>query len=206
MFEEFQVKYCLTQASRPDRTEQFKAEAKAFNIDFEFFYSLPGKSCPEDVGRERFDSFCKSQLGMLQQFQNTGKRNLLCFEDDCIFVNTIYFARAFKELPDDWDILYLGANVTDPHPEKYSKHLRKIRSAWTTHGIAYSRKMVDHIVSNYKSWEESGMYDDWLSNNILPVFNCFVTVPMIAYQRPVYSDLWQKEVNYGWIEIDKKLL
>lgn len=117
------------------------------------------------------------------------------FEDDVIFKHTNHIVYAFEELPENWDILYLGANITNGQPEKYSKHLCRVKSAWTTHGIAYSRRVMEYIY-RYFDPNADHMYDDWLSREVLPQFNCFVINPMVCWQRPSFSDLWNREVDY----------
>lgn len=133
---------------------------------------------------------------MLKAFQATAEETLLTFEDDALFQDASHLSDALAELPPDWDILYLGANITEGvfgikelPPVKYSPYLYRVRKAWTTHAVAYSRKMVDIILQNYPvhSFE---MYDNWLNSEILPHYKCFLVNPMVCWQRPGKSDLW----------------
>lgn len=192
-------------ASTPLRRKQFEVEASRVGLVGGFFYALPGDEKYDD-NCKRFDSFCKSQLQIVKDFLNSGKKTLLSLEDDCIFDDCYVLSEAISQLPDDWDILYLGANITDPFPERINKNLFKIKAAWTTHAIGYNRKVCEFIADNYVGWEANGMYDDWLSRIVLPKFNCYVVSPMIATQRDGYSALWDKEVSYGWIESKSKLV
>lgn len=199
MLNQYFDKICfLTQAERKDRLADCIAEMRRVGITAHPFYSIQAG--------QPYQSFCLSQKQMIKEFFESEGKTFLGLEDDVIFRNMTHLWEAMKELPDDWDIVYLGANVTDEKPERYSKHLRRIRSAWTTHAIGYNRKILKHILDNYKGWEENGMYDDWLSREVLPKFKCFVITPMIAWQRPVFSDLWGKNVSYGWESIENKLL
>lgn len=150
-----------------------------------------------------YKSFCLSMYIMLKVFLATGKDTLLIFEDDVIFKKLDHVEAAFSQLPPDWDILFLGANITtmvtgiaEFPPVKYSPYLHRVRRAWTTHAVLYSRKVVEKIVQLYpvNSFE---MYDFWLSQNILPNNKCFLINPMIAWQRPGKSDLWGgKQTDY----------
>lgn len=199
MFDFFDTKICLNQKSRVDRWQQFEQEAARVRLkDVQQFYSIEASSA--------YESFCLSQRVLLESFIASDGKVLLALEDDVIFKDLSYFDEALTELPDNWDILYLGANVTDSRPHRISKHLFKIQSAWTTHAVAYSRKMAEEILRLYINWEQSGMYDDWLSRVILPVNNCYIIAPMVAWQRPVFSDIWGQNVEYGWAEIDKRLV
>lgn len=181
-------KYCLNQQSRPDRWSQAQEEFKRVGLDVEQFYSIPADQPNK--------SFCLSQYAMLKRFLETDGKSLLTFEDDVIFKDLSHFEAACAELPADWDIVYLGANITDMvfgikenPPVNYSERLYCIRRAWTTHAIAYSRRTAEYIVRHYPV-SEFNMYDNWLSENVLRFCRCFLVNPMVAFQRPGKSDLW----------------
>lgn len=191
----FDIKMCLNQASRPDRWNQAESEFSRVGLTgVRRFLSLPADTPAH--------SFCLSQYAMLKAFLNTGKKTLLALEDDVIFQDLNPLAAAIYELPANWDILYLGANITDGvfgikenRPVKYSDHLWSVKRAWMSHAIAYTRPVVETIVMHYPV-AKFEMYDDWLSRNILEHYNCFVVNPMVAWQRPGKSDLWGTQSDY----------
>jgi hypothetical protein len=135
---------------------------------------------------------------MIESFVAGPGDKFLAFEDDVILKDCSLLLHAFTELPADWDIVYLGANLFGDgfqgHLHKYSRHLVKINLAWTTHAVGYSRKMCEWILENYDP-STGAMYDNWLSNH-LHIRQSFVTLPMVAWQRPVFSQLWGKDVDY----------
>lgn len=150
---------------------------------------------------------------MLKAFLRTEAKVLLALEDDAVFGNLDALDAAINELPDDWDVLYLGANITggvfgikERPPVKYSGHLYSVRAAWTTHAIAYTRRIVELIVSRYQP-QTFEMYDQWLNANILPHYKCFLVNPMVAFQRPGKSDLWNCHADYtGAFEASNKIM
>ena len=126
----------------------------------------------------------------------------MTFEDDVLFKDMGRLEAALKELPADWDIFYLGANITDMvfgikenPPVRYSEHLYRVRKAWTTHAIGYSRKIVEKIVAQYPVHTYE-MFDNWLNSEILPVCKAYLINPMVCWQRPGKSDLWGQETDY----------
>jgi hypothetical protein len=145
----------------------------------------------------RMLGFNHAQLNAL----NIAEGPALILEDDVTFTNVNIIELAMQELPKDWDIMYLGANVvgTDlcswPEPEYYSQFLRRVSQAWTTHAVAYSQKGLDYILSHWTPGDQ--MYDDWLRCN-LEKMQAFITYPMVADQRKGYSDIWQRDVDYGF--------
>lgn len=186
--------YCLNQESRSDRWKQAEDEFKRVGLKVERFLSIPANQPNR--------SFCLSQYAMLKRFLETDGERLLTFEDDVLFKNMGHLQAALKELPADWDVLYLGANIhhmvfgiVENPPVRYSDNLFRVRRAWTSHAIAYSRKAVVKIVEAYPigSFE---MYDNWLSEHFLSDHQCFLINPTIAWQRPVYSDLWGANADY----------
>lgn len=190
--------YCLNQAERPDRWKQAEEEFLRVGLTVERFTALKAD--------QPFHSFCISQYGMLKQFLETDGNKLLTLEDDVLFKNLDHLSDALSELPDNWDILYLGANDRGITPQKFSKHLCRIKTAWTTHAIAYSRKMVEIIVKNYPV-ETFAMYDDWLSNQLAD-HNCFIVNPPVAWQRKGISDLWggvENDYTGCFIDVEKRM-
>lgn len=190
----FDTTYCLNQDSRPDRWAQAKGEFDRTGIRAERFPTIPAD--------HPHHSFCLSQYAMLKSFLRTNGRTLLTLEDDVLFQSAGHLEAAISELPADWDIIYLGANITEgvvgikeKPPVRHSEHLHRVRRAWTTHAIAYSRKAVEEIVGLYPV-HTFDMFDNWLNQNYLENHQCFLVSPMIAWQRPVFSDLWGNAADY----------
>lgn len=170
---------------RRDRLEAFTNHALSINLQFERFKALP------HIGPHQ--SFNFSFLAILAEFWHSGKETLLFIEDDCQFQNLDKLPAAINQLPANWDMLYLGANLLDH--EGYSKNLVRVKKAWATHAVAFRREVVWHILTNYHN-VSAQMFDNWLGEEIHPKFNCFMCKPVMAVQRPGYSDIWQKEVDY----------
>ena len=143
--------------------------------------------------------FNQAQRNALESAKGTA----LILEDDCILKNWHHLAMALIELPDDWDMVYLGGNIigTDlcdwPIPVVYSEHLSIPKQIWTTHAIGYSaagrKKILDSWVLNDQ------IYDDWLRENIVKM-KVFIVNPMVADQRPGFSDIWNQGTAYGFFE------
>lgn len=181
------ISLCLTMANRPDRRKQAIQEFGRVNIRADLFYAFDG----EDAR----DSFNRSQFEMMREAISGPAQTAFMSEDDIIFRNLCHLETAFNELPPHWDILYLGANITMAKPDYYSPHLCRIYKAWTTHAVIYRRRVMEYIVKNY-DWKKEIMFDDWLSNNVLNIFDCYIVNPMVAWQRPGNSDLWQRSTDY----------
>jgi hypothetical protein len=116
---------------------------------------------------------------------------LYFFEDDVEIRENEHLIAALSQLPDDWEICYLGANLVAPI-EKYSKNLYRTFGAWTTHAVIFNNPKA--ICEGYK--DTSVMFDDWLKDNIHPRGNSYIISPMIAWQKPHQSTLWDFYADY----------
>jgi hypothetical protein len=127
----------------------------------------------------------------MQKIMNSTNGVLLLFEDDVEIRDFSHFEEAISQLPSDWELCYLGANLVD-HIEKYSENLYKTFGAWTTHAVMYNNPK--ELCKGYI--DTSIMFDDWLKSNIHPKGNTYIIKPMIAWQRPHQSDLWNHFADY----------
>lgn len=144
-------------------------------------------------------SFSGSERKILTDFYCSDAKTLLHLEDDCIFRDLSHVDQALRELPEDWDLVYFGANLIMWNngvaaPERYSEHLFRLSGAWTTHCVGYSRKMVPFILENQPGFSER-MFDNYLSD-VLPQLKAYVIAPMVAYQRPHVSSIWGRFDDY----------
>jgi hypothetical protein len=136
------------------------------------------------------DSKTSFNLSM-QKIMNSTDGVLLLFEDDVEIRDFSHFEDAVSQLPSDWELCYLGANLVAPI-EKYSENLYKTFGAWTTHAVIYNNPK--ELCKAYT--DTSIMFDDWLKTNIHPRGNTYIIKPMIAWQKPHKSDLWNGYVDY----------
>lgn len=144
-------------------------------------------------------SFNASERKILTEFYESGAQTLLHLEDDCVFRDLGHLKQALSELPDAWDIVYLGANLVcwnngERSPERYSDYLFRVFTAWTTHCVGYNRRCVLDILEKQPGFSEQ-MFDQYLSSR-LHEFNAFVVAPMVAYQRPHVSAIWNRFDDY----------
>lgn len=176
---------CLNLPNRTDRKAQAKKEFENNGLHVDFYPGVKGGNA----------GFCRAMYNIFQDY--TG--SLFVFEDDVQFINPVD-NRVFDELPDDWDLIYLGANLREP-VKKYSDHLMILKNAWTTHSVGYSEKMVDHIKREWNGkYNPPYVFDEWLRQFIQPNFKCYIANPMICTQRNSYSDIQKRDVNYNIIE------
>jgi len=183
---------CLTQENRKDRHRTVKREFKKWNIEPEYFYAVKA------IGPHQ--SFTLSMKAILEKLTEDS----LVFEDDvCMVHPKEIFETAKKDLPDNWDLLYLGANILGK-PEKITANLFRLSDVRTTHAIYYKHASVQKILDSFPN-ENEIMYDEYLSDLKL---NAYIVNPMCCVQSPGHSDLWNEQVNYNaiWRASQNKLV
>ena len=175
--------YVINLDNRPERYKEFQQNVFPFPIK-----RISGcmASCGEDGCRD-------SHLGILER-QSTFP--FAVFEDDCILMKPWSIVeKAMKQLPKDWDALWIGGNVRVPL-KRYSENLFIVKNTFALHAVIYnSEKMVDYILENHNT--KTGENLDVFYNRVIQeMFNCYIIYPMVANQRKGYSDITKREVDY----------
>lgn len=128
--------------------------------------------------------------------------DLLLFEDDVMFDVDGW---AIRDLPPAFMTLHLGANIIGMDttvwqmPTPYSPHLARLWNCWQSHATLYSAECVKFILDNLRTDvldEDNNIFDDWLRRKVMPMGRSYVMKPMIAYQRPRRSELWNCDTDY----------
>lgn len=148
----------------------------------------------------------KSHIEILKLAKKNKYKNVLVFEDDIkILVDNFsdITKTAFEQLPEKWDLFYLGANLHRQLPN-YSDNLVKILQGFTTHAICYNESVYDEIINKFNNVNEiksiNDIIDVWLSNTIQSRFNSFLVRPLLITQKNTYSDIEKNNIDYSFIE------
>ena len=201
----FDIIYFINLEHRTDRLTHITEEFKKTNIDVNKINRINAVYCPDFGGL----GCAKSQCIALEQFIESGKETCIIFEDDFIFTQS---QTTINELMNnffnnvkDFDVLMLSSNTM---AEQHCDHpfITKILDAQTASGYAVSKKFAPILLSNYREsvhqLEMTGhsVHDyciDINSKKLQPVSNWFCIYPKIGEQKPGYSDIEKREVNYG---------
>jgi len=158
------------------------------------------KDIPEEMGKmgitdyERFSAFEGGTMGSIKshiEVLRGAEGNLLVCEDDVMFLRQArkIFDLAMSQI-DDFNMVYLGGNVKGK-AHRYSDNLFKLSDGGThtNHAILYSEECRNKILEiyNYET-DEINVYDHWLHCVGQKMFGAYIISPMIAWQRPGYSD------------------
>ena len=205
--------YCINLEERKDRwilcEEKFKEYGIINYVRFNGV-KVEGNLSPKKLG----------QIGCTASFYNVFKdafqnnyNKILVLEDDFNFTLpkdqiAIKLDKAFEEMPEDWDMFYLGANImneimSDPI-EKYSENLFKLNSAYALHSVCFSKNSFDKILNFFEGkgdWVENLMKNyeaiDVFFAKDFQVFNkCFISKDILCLQQPAFSSIENTFFDY----------
>ena len=190
---------CINLDSRPDRWELAKQECEKIFLDV--------KRLPAVFGDNRPLAF--NQSVYLAMTLSEGL-DLLLIEDDVVFDHEAQIGRIDLEFliskrPKDALTIHFGCNIFGSDiinwkmPEKHNETFAKIHNCWQSHCTWYSKEAVSYILANLNPNVLDGnnmIFDEWLRKNVLSQGRSYVTRPMVAYQRPSFSDLWNRDTDY----------
>jgi GR25 family glycosyltransferase involved in LPS biosynthesis len=209
----FDKVYCINLEERKDRWDLCEEKFKEYGITN--YVRFDGVKVNGNLSSKKL-----VQIGCAASFYNVFKdasknsyEKILVLEDDFDFtvskdeiINNL--DRAFKEMPQNWDMFYLGANVMNEimsNPiEKYSENLLKLNSGYALHSVCFSKEALNKILNFF---EGKG---DWLENlmknyEAIDVFfakdfqvsnKCFVWKDILCLQEPAFSSIENAFYDY----------
>jgi hypothetical protein len=180
--------YVINLADREDRLKEFKKQEFPFQVE-----RFPAIRL--SIGIQGCNASHRVLLSDQTQFP------FIVFEDDCKIINSWDIVeKAMQELPEDWDMLFVGANLNVPL-RRYSEHLFHLQKAWTTHAVIYgNKKVVEFICENMPT--DTTPIDVFYSNSVFQKFKCFVVSPIVAIQRAGHSNVVNGVRDYEQLMID----
>ena len=169
---------------RTDRLREVERELSYFGIEnYTVFaaYSEPNAL----VGNAR------SHYELLQ------KGYELIFEDDVFFDSQLpELLTVIKQLPPNYDILYLGGNVVDVI-NRFSDKLHRCTAAWGSFAILYSAKGRQYVLDNYNiNAVPFIIYDEWLRVQSKRDLQAYICSTPIAWTKGGFSDVNNRVENY----------
>ena len=167
--------------SRPDRMESFDAQAKKYGIEYQRFSAVPA-----DPPKLPPTWACKeSHKSVIKQAVEDNVKRLFVFEDDALFVEDFdtKFGELYSQLPEDWDMFYLGA--WHLQYENYKEGLVKMIDSYSAHAYGINAHYLDDAFSVvYKP----KAIDIALASKH-PHIKAYCAKPALVGQTPGYSDI-----------------
>jgi len=127
------------------------------------------------------------------------KQNIFIFEDDILFTKDnqtqLILDQCCEELNViEWSMFYVAANILKPIYQ-VSDHLGKLTHAQSTVGYGVNKNFVEKLLS-YIPRNKIIPIDLVYSNGVIPIHNCYISIPMLGVQRDSFSDIEGRSVQY----------
>ena len=183
-FRFFDLICCINLNSRPDRWEKAWKEFQGMGIEYEVVRIEGIKHVNPALGCHLSHARC------IQKAIDINAKNILIFEDDIEFFTNAYenLIQSLVELPLDWDMFYLGANLDAYPARQISDHIISITGAFSTHAYSFTNKLFN-LLKEINEDFSIAHNDVYYANNIHSQYNSYLAYPLIAGQREDFSDV-----------------
>jgi GR25 family glycosyltransferase involved in LPS biosynthesis len=192
--------YVINLDRRKDRLEKVIAEMEKYGIKFQRYPAVDG-SLLQDEKTDRFNIGCTlSHKNVIQDALNKGYEKICVFEDD-VQLNVRFnkeFYPAFQELPENWDLFYLGANNLIP-PTPVTKRIHRIYNSLTLHAYLVNSRVFVKLIDLLEKVKNNEPGDSAV-RIIQKENNSYIINPRLAYQKQGFSD-----IRLGFRNYDKVL-
>lgn len=203
--------YVISLPEREDRREELRKNWQPLGLEFEVIEgvrpergdirweemkgmeaygkadNLRGRYIPGAVGCKR------AGIKALRTFLDSGAATALICQDDCLWkpdaARTV--ARAMRELPADWDLLYFSASSREKNTP-YSPHLVRLGGARFCNAILWTRAAAERLLPDL---ERCDCEWDLFMQRAHAGLRAFCVVPMPAYQGKSHSDIVRSVVQ-----------
>lgn len=186
--------FCINLKHRTDKKKFIIGQARKYNFRVSFFNAIENKKNP-------MLGCLQSHLSIIKLAKERKYKSVLIMEDDCQFVTEPIIYE--KELPEDWQQLFLGCNLmeileSDIQNVKHKKFIRM--KCLATHSYILKSSAYDELING-------------LSNNNLPVDvyykdhfqdkrTSYMIYPQLTTQKEGYSDIEQRVLKYALQDVD----
>lgn len=201
--------YYINLDRRPDRRKHMEEQLEKFKLSAARVEAFDGSKLEwnDEIYGEKSTywnngalGYCLSyRLALLDAIKHNFQR-ILVLDDDCILSDNMYdvLEKAFKQLPEDWHMLYLAANHSrESMPtvlDRVNDNVYRLKGSVGSHAIIINNLAFDTIL-NYVSCPYSAL--DVFFAVYQKICPCYITYPGLARQLPGHSDIINKDVNYN---------
>ena len=188
------ITYVINRSDRPQRLRDTIEELKRVDLNAKRFSAI--------INKRGWKGARDSHLAVMELCKD--ENMFMVLEDDVKFLSPPngLIDTAMRQLPDDWDMLYLGCSPQKPQ-ERYSDNLFRVNHAWCLHAVIWHNREGGAMEYMLNHRGDINKIDVYLSEVIHPLFNCFTIFPMVATQRVTgesdtchRSDVSTIEINY----------
>jgi glycosyl transferase family 25 len=192
---------CINLDQRPDRWTRLQTRFAEHDIGkVERFSAIDGNSqkIPDTWIQSKGAYGClSSHIEIVREAQAKRHQYVLIFEDDVVLAADFIqqFNRYIAEVPDDWDMLFLGG-LHQTSPQTVTKNIVKLTNTYCTHAYALHQRLFEHFIEiNQRHCAPVDVNNFKLQEQ----FNCYCFHPPLAWVEDGYSDIAGRQCNWWWL-------
>lgn len=185
----FDAVYVINLDRRTDRMERLDPQLKKLGIKYTRFSAVDGKA-------EGIDPANAGRMSHQKLISQLNKQKALILEDDALFVDNFQerFDEVMPDLPQDWDVLYLGVLLQERIGKliPVNKHWHRQVVSVGMHAYCVNPDKADYFA------QELDKYDGWVDvcfRLLADKTKAYVAQPNLVTQFPSFSDLRMTEVD-----------
>ena len=196
--------YVINLERRKDRLEHIKKEFDKIDLDYKVFVAIDGMKLDLDISdvNKGIIGAIRSHTGVVKDAIKNNYQIIAVFEDDIIFCDD--FDERLKyyldNVPNDWDILYLGCHFNGCPSPILTKNIHKITQCYGCFAMIINNK--SGLFQKILNVPENAPYDDSIKD-ILPSINAYVFFPFFVKTLNTVSDISENKNSFSYMVVDK---
>lgn len=195
--------YVINLKERTDRKNHILNELSKINCEkFNLFEGINGN---EIINNTKLSNgmfgLVKTYLKIYEDWKMSPKENILIIEDDCIFVDGFNekLLKYIENVPDDWEMLYFGANHNYHMGSKTTKindYCIKLNNSYSAHCVLFKPYVFDELILSLLNFN---IENDVMMSNLQKKYNSYSSIPNLTSQIASFSNIQNENVNYDWL-------
>jgi len=191
--------------TRPDRRIFFENQMKMLRLNAVRFNAI--KNACGAIG-------CSlSHLALLKYAKKNNLDHILIMEDDIMFLNPplfIHNLNKFLKNHKSFDVLIIAGNNMGEYT-RIDENCVKVQHCQTTTGYLVKNHYYDKLIHNFEEGvsnlmkninlkDEYALDQYWTKLQLID--NWYLLTPLTVSQKPDYSDIEKKHINYNYVMLD----
>lgn len=195
--------YVINLKERLDRKTHIETELKKIECDdYTIFEGVDGSKI---INPSRIKN---GAYGLLMTYKNIYddwklklESPILIIEDDCKFIDdfSVHLNSYINNVPDDWDMLYFGANHNYHMGQKTVKindYCVKTNNSYSAHCVLMKPHLFHELIDMIN---KTPLEVDVLMTNLQRKYNSYSSHIPLTTQIPSYSNIENKPVDNVWL-------